>query len=97
MQDNSGYILLACEIILDAIKDYNKLVKRGAQKMYIDGKCVSRSEILTFFRSDWGEFLCSSLGLDNEQIIKQLVSGESAINLSVKSSISEYNKILRGD
>ena len=60
---------LANAIVLQAVKDYRKILKLCMEQPDYDKFRVSREEIETFFRSDWFGILTE---LDGEWLIKKI-------------------------
>lgn len=54
MQDaDNPYVLLANEIILEAVKEYRCALKKLSRGRVNKSAEISKQEILRFFRSDW--------------------------------------------
>lgn len=69
---NVGYRRLAANIVLKAVKDWHSLVKACAweEDSYIPNK--NFFEIRLFFKSGYGELMCSVLGLDAQRVLARL-------------------------
>ena len=63
------YENLANAIILKAVKDYRKALKKQSKRLKYDPAMQTISEVERFFRSDWFEQLTS---LDGEMLIIKL-------------------------
>lgn len=60
---------LANAIILQAVQDYRKAVKRLKKYPYDHAARGTRTSVLHFFRSDWFKMLTN---IDGESLIKKL-------------------------
>ena len=70
---NNEYKDLAFEIIIKAIDDYRFLKELGVSKFdFLDEGVISKKEIEDFFRSNWCNFLLSTMDLTGEDILRYL-------------------------